>query len=152
MESVLAVEVFYVPAISSVKISTLLLFARIFPGRKFRLLLWSVGIFVAMYSGIQILTAIFQCRPIRGAWDTTVKAQCIKINLVFMILAGMNVLTDLIILCAPLPMIWGLQMQKTMKLQLMGIFSVGGLYVPFLYWMFCLVLAAYSLTSLEVSA
>ena len=44
-------------------------------------------------------------------------------------MGGMNVLTDLIILFTPLPMIWGLQMQKAMKLQLMGIFSVGGLYV-----------------------
>lgn len=117
------------PAISSVKISTLLLFGRIFPGRQFHRILWAVGIFVATYSAIQMLCAIFQCRPIRAAWETSIKGQCIEINLVFMVLGGMNVLTDLIILFAPLPMVWGLQMQKAMKLQLMGIFSVGGLYV-----------------------
>jgi len=120
-----------VPAISSVKISTLLLFARIFPGRQFRLVLWSVGIFIATYSGIQILAAIFQCRPIRGAWETTIKAECIQINLVFMVLAGMNVLTDIILLCAPLPTLWGLQMARAMRLQLIGIFCIGGLYVAF---------------------
>jgi hypothetical protein len=120
-----------VPAISSVKISTLLLFARIFPGRQFRLVLWSVGIFIATYSGIQILAAIFQCRPVRGAWEATIKAECIQINLVFMILAGMNVLTDIILLCAPLPTLWGLQMARAMRLQLIGIFCIGGLYVAY---------------------
>ena len=118
---------FYAPAIASVKISTLLLFDRIFPGPRFRRLLWSVGMFVTTYSGIAILAAIFQCRPIQGAWDPTVKAKCIKFNLVLMIMGGMNVLTDLILVCAPLPTIWGLQMEKTMKLQLTGIFCVGGL-------------------------
>ncbi|KAK3173075.1 hypothetical protein OEA41_006404 [Lepraria neglecta] len=124
--SVIGVEVFYGPAIASVKISTLLLFSRIFPGRHFRLWLWSVGLFVAIYSGIQVLSVIFQCRPIQGAWNPFIKAQCIQINLVFMILAGMNVLTDFMLLIAPLPAIWGLQMRKGMKIQLMSIFCIGG--------------------------
>ena len=46
-----------------------------------------------------------------------------------MIMAGFNVLTDLSLLVAPLPTIWSLQMRKGMKLQLMGLFCVGGLYV-----------------------
>lgn len=129
LQSVLAAEVFYPPAIASVKISTLLLYSRIFPSRQFRILLHTVGIFVVTYSGIMVLGAIFQCVPIRGGWDTTVKAKCIKINLLWMIMAGMNVLTDLVLLCAPLPTLWGLQMQRALRLQVMGIFCVGGLYV-----------------------
>lgn len=48
-----------------------------------------------------------------------------------MVLAGMNVLTDIILLCAPLPTLWGLQMARAMRLQLIGIFCIGGLYVAF---------------------
>ena len=66
-QCVLAAEVFYATAIASVKISTLLLFSRIFPGRRFRLLLWSVGIIVTTYTAIQILIDIFQCQPIESA-------------------------------------------------------------------------------------
>lgn len=66
IKSVLAAEIFYPPAIASVKISTLFLFSRIFPGRHFRILLYTVGIFVIIYSGIMVLGAIFQCIPIRG--------------------------------------------------------------------------------------
>lgn len=128
MKSVLAAEVFYPPAIASVKISTLFLFSRIFPGRQFRILLHTVGIFVITYSGIMVLGAIFQCIPVRGGWDTTVKAKCIKINMLWMIMAGMNVLTDFVLLCAPLPTLWGLQMPRAMKGQLMAIFGIGGLY------------------------
>ena len=79
------------------------------------------------YTGIQFLVIIFQCRPIRGAWDPTVEAKCVELNLVVMIMGGMNVLTDLILVCAPLPTIWGLQMETKVKLQLMGVFCVGGL-------------------------
>ena len=80
------------------------------------------------YSGIMVLTAIFQCRPIHAAWDVTIEAQCIKINLAWMIMAGLNVLTDFILLIAPLPTLWRLQMPSETKLQLMGIFCIGGLY------------------------
>lgn len=43
-------------------------------------------------------------------------------------MAGMNVLTDFVLLCAPLPTLWGLQIQTAMKGQLMAIFGIGGLY------------------------
>jgi len=115
-----------------VKISTLFLFSRIFPGRQFRLLLYTVGLFVVTYSGIMVLGAIFQCVPIQEGWDTTVKAKCIQINLLWEIMAGMNVLTDFVLLLAPLPTLWKLQMQRTMKWQLISLFCVGGLYVQFL--------------------
>lgn len=80
-----------------------------------------------VYSGIQVLASIFQCIPVRAAWDISVKGKCIHINLLFMVLAGMNVLTDFVLLIAPLPSLWNLQMQKAMKLQLMALFGIGGL-------------------------
>ena len=46
-------------------------------------------------------------------------------------MAGMNVLTDFILLLAPLPTLWRLQMPGGTKLQLMGVFCIGGLSVPF---------------------
>ena len=55
-------------------------------------------------------------------------SQVYLINLFSMIMARINVLTDLILLVTPLLIIWSLQMHKAMKLQLTGIFCVGGLY------------------------
>lgn len=127
LQSVLAAEVFYPPAIGSVKLSTLFLYSRIFPGRQFRIILYTVGIFVIVYSGIQVLASIFQCIPVRAAWAMGVEGKCIHINLLFIAMAGMNVLTDFVLLIAPLPSLWNLQMQKAMKLQLMALFGIGGL-------------------------
>ena len=44
-------------------------------------------------------------------------------------MASMNVLTDFLILCLPLPQLWRLHMRRETKLQVMGIFSIGSLLV-----------------------
>ena len=72
-KSAVAIQALYPLSMAFIKISTLLLYLRIFPGRPFRLWLWSVGLFVAIYTGVQVLGSIFQCRPIRKAWDPLVK-------------------------------------------------------------------------------
>ena len=128
-QSVLASEVLYGPSIGAVKISTLLLFARIFPDRNFKRALWAIGIFLSIYTAILVIAAIFQCRPISGAWDPTIKADCIQIKLVLMSIGGLNVLTDLFLLIAPLPQLWKLHIRNDTKYQLIGIFSIGGLSV-----------------------
>lgn len=123
----------YAPVIGAVKIGTLLLFARIFPGQKFRRMLWAVGLFILTYSTIMVITITFQCRPINRAWDPTVKAECIEINKVFIVMGSVNVLTDLLILCLPLPQVWKLQIRRETKLQLIGIFSIGSLSVTHIH-------------------
>lgn len=131
-QSVFAAEILYAPTIGIVKISTLLLFARIFPGKKFKRMLWAVGLFISTYSAVMVITMIFQCRPVNRVWDATVKAECIDISKVWIVMASMNVLTDFFILCLPLPQLWKLQMRRGTKLQLTGIFSIGSLSVTLL--------------------
>lgn len=92
-------------------------------------MLWAVGLFVSTYTVLMILAGIFQCSPIKGAWDTTIEAKCIQIKLVWIVTGSVNVLTDVLLLCAPIPQLWKLQMPRAAKLQLMGIFSVGSLFV-----------------------
>ena len=58
-KSAVAIKALYSLVMASVKVSTLLLYLRIFPGRQFRLWLWSVGLFVATYTGVQVLGSIF---------------------------------------------------------------------------------------------
>ena len=133
-KALFAAELSYPPTIAAVKISTLLLFGRIFPDRKLRRFLWAIGIFVSTYTAITTLTTIFQCRPIKGAWDPTLDADCIQIKLVYIVMGSMNVLTDFALLFAPLPQLWNLQIRRDTKIELIGIFSIGGLFVTFLPW------------------
>lgn len=115
---------------AAVKISTLLLFARIFPDPKFKRFLWAIGIFVSTCTAINLLVDLFQCKPVQGAWNSSLDADCIQIKSVAMVMGAMNVLTDFALLFAPIPQLWNLHLRKDTKIELIGIFSIGGLFVP----------------------
>ena len=124
-----ASDILYFPAMGLVKISTLLLFGRIFTIQKFHLILRAVGLFISVYSTISVFMMIFQCRPLNGAWDSTVNPNCINLTNFLIFMGSMNVLTDVLLLCLPLPQLWKLQMRRGTKMQVIGIFSIGGLSV-----------------------
>ena len=124
-----AAEILNAPPMALAKISTLLLFARIFPNQTFKRILWALGLFISTYSAIIVITIIFQCKPIKRVWDPTVEAECIDINTTWNVLCSLTVLTDILLLCLPLPQLWKLQMPRGTKLQVIGIFSIGSLSV-----------------------
>ena len=126
-KSAVAIQALYSLAMAFIKTSTLLLYLRIFPSRQFRLWLWSADVFVAIYTGLGVLGSIFQCLPIRKPWDPLVEGQCIQVDLLYLVCGGMNSLTEMMILIAPMPALRRLQMGFKQKMQLMSIFCVGGL-------------------------
>ena len=128
-QSNFATSLFYFPIMAMVKTSTLLLFGRIFQAQKFHRILWAVGLFISVYSIISVIIMIFPCRPLKGAWDPTIKSECIDLSTPVIFMGSMNVLTDLLLLCLPLPQLWKLQMRRGTKIQLIGIFSIGSLSV-----------------------
>ncbi len=130
LKSVLAFEVLYNPAIVLTKTSILLLYHRLFPSRRFRYALWAVGIFVVCYSITAATVNIFQCIPVKSDWDPTIKPRCVNIGLDLIILSSINVITDAAILCLPIYQVWHLHMSRSRKLQIGGLFLLGGLYVP----------------------
>ena len=119
----------YPPAIGIIKISTLLLFARVFQSRSFIRILWAVGLFISTYTLIVMLLIIFECKSIKGFWDSNLEAGCMSDTKVLIAMESLNVTTDFLVVCLPLPLLWRLQMPRGMKLQLIGIFSVGSLSV-----------------------
>lgn len=90
-------------------------------------MLWALGGFILLYSIILFFSVIFQCNPVRGAWDFTVPSKCIKLSLEIMVMSALNATTDFLTLCLPLPLLWKLHLPKQRKIQLMGIFLLGGL-------------------------
>ena len=122
-----AAEALYSIAIGTVKISTCLLFLRLIPRRGFQLFLISLATFIGLYCFITIMITVFQCRPVAGAWDPTVISTCINISLAWEIMGAFNVLTDVALLLAPLPHLWGLHVPLRQKVQVIGIFCIGGL-------------------------
>lgn len=116
----------YTAGISCVKISTLILYHRIFPNPRFRRAVWAIGIFIGAYSFVQFLVILFQCNPVQGAWRPDIESNCIALNRELQFMGSLNAVTDIITVCLPLFVIRGLQMKLDKKLQVAASFLVGG--------------------------
>lgn len=84
-----------------------------------------------------VLTCIFQCSPVRGAWEPamTPTPKCVNINAFYLSNAALNIVTDLITYALPVRMILHLQTSSKQKIAVGVMFSLGFLYVfpPFLF-------------------
>lgn len=126
-QMLISAEVIYNFAMFAIKASILYLYKRVFfISRNFVIVLWAVGIFVACYSITQVFAAIFQCMPIDSNWNPLVKHYCINTDIGATIIAAFNVLTDFAILVLPLPLLYKLQKPTKERIQIMGMFLLGG--------------------------
>ncbi|KAE8150971.1 hypothetical protein BDV25DRAFT_139312 [Aspergillus avenaceus] len=113
--------------VAPAKISILLFYVRIFDTPRFRMLAYTVG-FIVIGHGIGVFfAAIFQCSPVRYAWDKTIQGSCFNQQAFYRYVSPPNILTDVLILVMPLPFVWNLHTQLTQKLALTGVFLLGGL-------------------------
>lgn len=120
-------ENIYPVSILAIKLSFLSLYHRIFPLPWMQRLSILVASFVIGYTIAHILTNIFQCVPIKAAWDPTVNAKCIDYNAQLVAIAIINVTTDVVVLILPMRPLWSLQISASHKWQLGAIFSLGAL-------------------------
>lgn len=71
------------------------------------------------------LSGIFQCSPIARAWNPLIEGTCLNLRAVFIGNAVPNIVTDILILTMPIYHVWKLQMRKSQRLALTGIFMLG---------------------------
>ena len=75
----------------------------------------------------QMFAEIFQCSPFDDAWTLDAKGKCINLNNVLFASALLNVATSVLILVLPMPLLWRLHVSTQQKVELIGIFLLGGL-------------------------
>ncbi|KUI67161.1 hypothetical protein VM1G_02887 [Cytospora mali] len=126
VQGMYASEVIYVPALMTTKISILLLYRRIFPSHRFNIVLWCVGGFVLAFAITATFLQVFQCTPVEAIWYTNLDRRCVDISADYIAMGTINIITDVVILCLPIPQLLRLQMSRTQKAQLMGMFLLGG--------------------------
>ncbi|KAF5718536.1 CFEM domain-containing protein [Fusarium mundagurra] len=121
-------ELLYLGALPVTKISILLFYLKVFPGKNIRLACWIfIGLNTAYFIAFELIS-IFQCRPIDGAWrawDNEYKTKCNNINLQGWFAAVLNIVLDVGTMVIPLKELYGLSMSLKKKIQLMLMFSVG---------------------------
>ena len=128
-QAVLATELLYTPASTTIKLSIVLLYRRLFPNQSFRIVLWSVTGFLIVFALAQMLSVAIQCTPVAALWNPMAHpgAHCIEYTPALILFAVVNALTDVTILSLPMPILWNLHASKTRRRQLIGIFGLGGL-------------------------
>ena len=109
------------------KLSVLLLYLRLFPSRRFRIIVFSAMAIVAIYLLALVGLTIGQCNPVSRAWDTTIDGQCIDIKAFWYANAALNVTSDFLILALPMPYICRLHLPLRRKLSLSLVLALGGL-------------------------
>ena len=72
-----------------------------------------------------ISMALFQCTPLERVWNFEIPGHCINTLAYFRAETISNVVTNVMILLLPVPMVWRLQMALRRKLLLIGIFATG---------------------------
>lgn len=115
-------------SLAMMKVSVLLLYIRIFDVgfAKFRLAARFVMVIVALWCLSVILCGVLLCQPFAFNWDQTIPGgHCGDQVLSYIITGSVNIVTDVMVLCLPMPMIWSLQMPTSNKLALTVVFAIG---------------------------
>ena len=115
--------------IGLVKISLLFFYLRVFPKKSFRTTCYSVMAISAATTTSFVISATFQCTPVRYAWRKEIKGTCINFNVESWVNAALNIIIDLIIIALPIKELHKLQLGLKQKVGMYAMFSVGGLYV-----------------------
>ncbi|KAL8876720.1 MAG: hypothetical protein Q9198_005133 [Flavoplaca austrocitrina] len=124
-KSMYAIIISWPVAQSMTKISILLFYIHLFPTRIFSYAAYSLIVVVTAWMIQQILATLVICRPISINWDASVNGTCGNVAANCLASAGINTLTDILILILPMPIIWRLHVPLRNKLILSLIFGLG---------------------------
>ncbi|PVH91852.1 hypothetical protein DM02DRAFT_663536 [Periconia macrospinosa] len=117
----------YCASLGLTKLAILMQYRRVFQTPRFQIWNWVV---IAIIIGFLIGTvgaAIFICTPVQKFWKTELEGHCINKSASWLANAVMSVITDLMIIILPMPVIRRLQLKPTQKYLLMGIFAFGAI-------------------------
>ncbi|KAH8656277.1 hypothetical protein BGZ61DRAFT_466937 [Ilyonectria robusta] len=115
--------VFYNVAMGAIKTTFLLQYYRVFARPMVRNVIIGAGVVIGGWSTSQIFLAIFACTPVSAFW--TGEGTCIDNLPAWYVNATGNIITDLIVLILPLPVIKNLNLASRQKIILLGVFCLG---------------------------
>jgi len=127
----------YFPTLGFIKLSILFSLRRITPSAFGRHMIYYTMAFIILLTISVTFANTFQCNPfskiytpIPGRawveWGDSHQGTCINRPALFYASGGLNVLSDLVILAIPMPMLLGLGWPWRQKVALVGVFSLGG--------------------------
>ncbi|KAL9052264.1 MAG: hypothetical protein Q9162_005521 [Coniocarpon cinnabarinum] len=109
------------------KLSLLFLYLRVFEVRWVRFTTWGlIGVSTACWIAFALVAA-FLCAPVQYYWDRLIPGgSCISIDTFWRTIPPFNIVTDIVAMILPIPIIWKLEASKFKKLGVIFIFATGG--------------------------
>lgn len=130
----MSIEINYLICTTLIKISILCFYRRITASLTITFVYWVWGtiVFCVLYGITFILLIAFTCTPAVGffyvfdiAWRLQNELKCHDEGVIIVAVAAISTVQDFIIALLPVFLIWKLQIPKTQKLALCGIFGLG---------------------------
>ena len=118
-------EVLYNVIIGCIKLSILLFYSRLFPTERFRKVSLLVAALIVAWFLACTIVSIFECVPIDTFWEPKSERRCVNLKQYILSNAVINIVTDLLLLILPLPMIWSLHLATERKVLVSGVFLLG---------------------------
>jgi hypothetical protein len=120
------VQVLWATSLTATKLSILLFYCRIFAVPRVRYVAKLLVVVIFLWCTTVVLSAFLLCRPFALNWDPAIaNGHCGNRVLSYILTGVLNILTDLLVLCLPMPVIWGLQMRIVTKVGLVAVFGTG---------------------------
>ncbi|KAH7388808.1 hypothetical protein BKA66DRAFT_582289 [Pyrenochaeta sp. MPI-SDFR-AT-0127] len=118
-------DILFPMACSLTKISLCMTYLQLFPNRSTKIFCYVMSGFVTSYTVSCVFLSLFQCRPIRGYWDASVKQDCINMRATLVVIAALNSFSDFLVYLWPAKPLWSLQLPLKQRIGLIFLFSVG---------------------------
>ncbi|KAG8666767.1 hypothetical protein FPOAC2_11893 [Fusarium poae] len=125
MKSFYASIVIYNIAMCLVKIGILLQYRRVFAIQVIQTITFYGTALMVAWTVVIAFLNILICVPVAKFWDNELPGRCLDPLLIWYIMAGFNLTTDIAIFCLPLPVIKSLNLPRKQKIMLFAIFSLG---------------------------
>ncbi|KAI1838614.1 hypothetical protein DTO013E5_515 [Penicillium roqueforti] len=127
LQLIVPLQFLWVLSLSCTKISILSLYLSIFPVTWVVRISWiTMGVIVAWTIGT-ILAGCLICRPFAFNWDQTIPGgSCGNQVTSFTVTGVINLITDIVVLVTPMPLLYKLQMARYKKVTFITIFGLGG--------------------------
>lgn len=117
--------------LSFTKVSMILFYLQLATERTYRIVCYLSIAYITLCSTSSLLVNLFGCAPISGAWDRRASnpSVCITTSSFYFYSNITNVVTDVMLLVLPIPILLRLRLEWKVKLGLIAMFSMGFLSV-----------------------
>ena len=127
LQSLFIVPNLYVFTALAIKISILCLYRRIFTVRGFQRASLITGLVVVANATAAEVAALLVYRPITKFWSRLEPGSCFNFDTYYVAVQVTDVVIDTVILALPIRMVSKLQLSRTDKATILGVFLLGGL-------------------------